>query len=109
MGDDHEVQAGEPMLVLPEALANEPLETVAAVRAPNALLRDRKAEARRAGVARAGEDREVPVGRTGGVFEYPPKVASRAEPAVPAERTVELQRQELTTSNARGPSPASPG
>ena len=108
MGDDHEVQACKPALVHPEALANEPFQAVAAVRPPDALLRDREPEARRAVAAEAGEDREIPVGRTGRSFEYPPKLTSRAEPAVPAERTVELQRQELTTSDARGPWPALP-
>ena len=107
-GHHHEVQSFESILILPEALADQPLQSVPARRASDPLLRHRETEAGRARAACPGKDREEPIGRADRVFEYPPEVAPRAEPPFTPERTVGTQRQKLTKSGVPDPSPAVP-
>ena len=106
--DHHEVQSCEPILVLPEALAHQPLQAVPPVRPANALLRHREPEPRRAGDPGSGQDREVSIGRANRIPEYPLEVVLRAEPPAASERSVALQRQPLTRRGATGPWPAAP-
>ena len=107
-GDHHEVQSCQSILVLPEAFADQPFQTVATVRLSNPLLRHREPEARMVGAPDAGKDREIPAGRANRSLEYPPEVAPRTKTPFAPERTVEGQGQRLTTPSAPGPWRAAP-
>ena len=108
LDDHHDVQPCESILVLPEALADQPFQTVAPVRASNPLLRNRETEARMADAPDAGKDREIPAGRADRSLEYPLEIAPRSKAPFAPERTIEVQGQRLTKPGAPGPWRAAP-